>query len=106
LANKPNTTIAPVDGKLGILIPGMGAVTSISGGWDIHEDNGYEAVVRVQVLDRSTLEQLKEPLSAINPMKAVFDREYVKCIHGPNVKKLLLCSWDSNEYYDWQHSGV
>jgi myo-inositol-1-phosphate synthase len=28
LANKPNSTIAPADGKLGVLIPGMGAVTS------------------------------------------------------------------------------
>ena len=32
------------------------------------------------------LEQLKEPLSAIKPMKAVFDQKYVKRINGPNVK--------------------
>jgi hypothetical protein len=42
---------------------------------------------------------LKEPLSAIKPMKAVFDHEYVKRINGPNVKKggskmdKARCSW-------------
>jgi len=30
---------------------------------------------------------LKEPMSAIRPMKAVFDHEYVKRINGPNVKQ-------------------
>jgi myo-inositol-1-phosphate synthase len=39
------------------------------------------------VLDRTLVEQLKEPLSAIKPMKAVFDHEYVKRIDGPNVKQ-------------------
>jgi myo-inositol-1-phosphate synthase len=137
LTNKPNSTIAPADGKLGVLIPGMGAVTSAFiagveavkrglglpigsltqmgtvrlgkrtegrtpkikdfvplapldclafGGWDIYEDNSYEAAVRANVLERSMLDQLKEPLSAIKPMKAVFDHEYVKRINGPNVK--------------------
>ena len=38
------------------------------------------------MLDNSLLERLKEPLSAIKPMKAVFDQEYVKRINGPNVK--------------------
>ncbi len=32
------------------------------------------------------LEQVKEPLSAIKPMKAVFDQNFVKRINGPNVK--------------------
>jgi myo-inositol-1-phosphate synthase len=138
LTKQPNSTIAPADGKLGVLIPGMGAVTStfiagveavkrgiglpigsltqmgtirlgkrtdgrspkikdfvplarledlVFGGWDIYEDDGYEAAVRAQVLERPILHQLKEPLSAIKPMKAVFDHEYVKRINGPNVKQ-------------------
>ena len=58
----------------------------VFGGWDIYEDNGYEAAVRANVLERPILDQLKEPLSAIKPMKAVFDHEYVKRINGPNVK--------------------
>jgi myo-inositol-1-phosphate synthase len=137
LPTQPNVTIAPADGKLGILIPGMGAVTSTFiagveavklglgepvgsltqlgtvrlgkrtenrvprikdfvplapleclsfGTWDIFEDNGYEAAVRANVLDRTLLDQMKEPLSAIQPMRAVFDHDYVKRIHGPNMK--------------------
>ncbi len=103
---KENVRIAPADGKLGVLIPGIGAVTTtfiagveavkrglaqpigsltqlatvrlgkrtegrtplikdfvplaglddlVYGGWDIFEDNAYEAAVRAQVLDRSLL---------------------------------------------------
>ena len=32
------------------------------------------------------LEKLREPLSAIRPMRAVFDQEYVRRIDGPNKK--------------------
>ena len=56
------------------------------GCWDIFEDNAYEAAVKAGVLDVPLLEQLKEPLSAIQPMPAVFDQNYVKRLHGPNVK--------------------
>jgi myo-inositol-1-phosphate synthase len=56
------------------------------GGWDIYEDNAYEAAVNARVLDAALLENLKDTLSAIKPMKAVFDHEYVKRIDGPNKK--------------------
>ncbi len=56
------------------------------GTWDIFEDNAYEAAVNAKVLEPALLEQLKEPLSAIKPMKAVFDKTYIKRIDGPNVK--------------------
>ena len=130
--------IAPAEGKLGVLIPGIGAVSTttiagveavrrglaqpigsltqlatirlgkrtdnrtppikdfvplanlgdlVFGGWDIFEDNAYEAAANAGVLDRTLLDQLKEPLSAIKPMKAVFDHDYVKRINGPNVKQ-------------------
>jgi myo-inositol-1-phosphate synthase len=132
-----NVTIAPADGRLGVLIPGMGAVTSTFiagveavkqglgepigsltqlgtirlgkrteartprikdfvplaplqclsfGTWDIYEDNAYEAAVNAKVLDGPLMERLKDPLSQIKPMKAVFDQYYVKRINGPNVK--------------------
>ncbi len=132
-----NVRIAPAEGKLGVLIPGMGAVTTtfiagleaikrglgkpigsltqlgtirlgkrtegrspairdfvplarmediVVGGWDIFEDNPYEAAVKAGVLDMSLLNQLKEPLSAIKPMPAVFDQEFVKRLNGPNIK--------------------
>ena len=132
-----NVRIAPADGKLGVLIPGMGAVTTtfiagleaikrglgkpigsvtqlgtirlgkrtegrspairdfvplarmediVVGGWDIFEDNSYDAAVKAGVLEMPLLEKLKEPLSAVKPMQAVFDQEFVKRLNGPNIK--------------------
>jgi myo-inositol-1-phosphate synthase len=137
LSSNDNIKIAPAEGKLGILIPGIGAVSTtfiagveaikrgmavpvgsltqlatirlgkrtdnrtplikdfvplaglddlVFGGWDIYEDTAYEAAANARVLEAPQLEKLKEPLSAIKPMKAVFDQEYVKRINGPNVK--------------------
>ena len=138
MSSEQNVKIAPADGKLGVLIPGIGAVSTtfmagveavkrgmaapvgsltqlatirlgkrtdnrspmikdfvplaglndlVFGGWDIYEDTAYEAAANARVLEAPQLEKLKEPLSAIKPMKAVFDQEYVKRIHGPNVKE-------------------
>ncbi len=56
------------------------------GGWDIYEDNVYEAAVKAGVLDAQILTLLKEELEAIKPMKAVFDKRYVRNLDGPNVK--------------------
>jgi len=137
LSQSEPVRIAPADGKLGILIPGIGAVSTtfiagveaikrglaapvgsltqlgtvrlgkrtdnrtpriqdfvplasldqlVFGGWDIYEDNAYEAAAHAKVLDPHHLEAVREPLSAIQPMKAVFDKNYVKRIDGPNVK--------------------
>ena len=137
MPNQDSVQIAPAEGKLGVLVPGMGAVTTtfIAGleaiklgigkpigsltqlgtirlgkrtegrspaikdfvplarledievaCWDIFEDNAYEAAVKAGVLDMPLLERLKEPLSAIKPMKAVFDQNFVKRLNGPNVK--------------------
>src|SRR5438105_1246065 len=58
----------------------------VVGCWDIFEDNAYDAAVKAGVLEMPLLEQVKEPLSAIQPMKAVFDHDFVKKIHGPNLK--------------------
>ena len=130
--------ISKPEGKLGILTPGMGAVSTtfmagviavnkglgepigsitqlgkirlgkrtdnrnpkvnefvplaqikdiVFGGWDIFTDNAYESALNAGVLDRSLLTELKEELSAIKPMSAVFDSKYVKNINGVNVKK-------------------
>jgi myo-inositol-1-phosphate synthase len=57
------------------------------GGWDIYEDNAYEAARKAAVLDPSLLERVREPLEKLVPMEAVFDNEYVRRIHGPNVKE-------------------
>jgi len=129
--------IAPAQGKLGILLVGLGAVSTtfiagvfavrkglakpigsltqmgtirlgkrtdnrtpmvkdfvplaslddlVFGGWDIFEDNCYEAAKTAGVLDERLLEQVRTEMEAIKPMKAVFDPFYVKRLHGPNVK--------------------
>jgi myo-inositol-1-phosphate synthase len=59
----------------------------VFGGWDIFEDNCYEAAKTAGVLDRELLEQIKPELEAVRPWPAVFDRRYVKRLDGPNVKK-------------------
>jgi myo-inositol-1-phosphate synthase len=59
----------------------------VFGGWDIFEDDCYEAAKTAGVLDRSLLDEIKDELSAVKPMPAVFDRHYVKRLDGPNVKK-------------------
>jgi myo-inositol-1-phosphate synthase len=56
-------------------------------GWDIFEDNMYEAASKAGVLEKSLLDQVKPFLSSIQPRRAVFDRNYVKRLDGPNVKK-------------------
>jgi myo-inositol-1-phosphate synthase len=58
----------------------------VVGGWDIFEDNAYEAAVKAGVLDTALLDQVKDPLSAIQPMKAVFDPDFVTRLRGPNIK--------------------
>jgi myo-inositol-1-phosphate synthase len=129
--------IEPAKGKLGILMPGMGAVATtfmagieavkkglgepvgsltqlgtvrlgkrtdnrspyirdfvplatpkqlVFGGWDIFEDNAYEAAAHARVLQPELLGKVKPALQKIKPMKAVFDKNYVKRIDGPNVK--------------------
>src|SRR5579875_2898959 len=57
------------------------------GTWDIFEDNAYEAATHARVLDAPLLQELKEPLEAIHPMKAVFDQNYVRRLQGPHVKQ-------------------
>jgi myo-inositol-1-phosphate synthase len=58
----------------------------VFGGWDIFEDNCYESAKHAGVLEASLLEQIRPELEAIKPWKAVFDRQYVKRLDGPNVK--------------------
>ncbi len=56
------------------------------GGWDVFPDTAYDAAAHARVMEHDLLEQLRTPLSAIRPMPAVFAPEYVKRLHGPNVK--------------------
>jgi myo-inositol-1-phosphate synthase len=59
----------------------------VFGGWDIFNENAYQAAVRSGVLDKGLLDKLKKELSAIKPMKGVFDRNYVKRLDGKYIKR-------------------
>ncbi len=129
--------VKDANGKLGILIPGLGAVATtliagvasinkgfskpigsvsqlsrirlgkrtenrnplikdfvplakledvVFGGWDVYEDNVYEAASKAQVLEQGQLDAVKAELEAIQPMKAVFDRNFVKNLDGTHIK--------------------
>ena len=68
-------------------VPLAGLDDIVFGGWDIFEDDCYEAAKTAGVLEASLLESLRPELEAIRPMTAVFDRQYVKRLDGPNVKR-------------------
>ncbi|ABS26479.1 inositol-3-phosphate synthase [Anaeromyxobacter sp. Fw109-5] len=57
------------------------------GAWDVFPDDAYESACHARVLEPALLERLKEPLSAVKPMTAVFSPDYVKRLDGPNVKR-------------------
>ncbi len=72
--------------KIKNIVPLSDLQDIVFGGWDIFEDNVYDAAIRAKVLERDLLDQLKDELTAIKPMKAVFDQAYIRNIDGPNVK--------------------
>lgn len=129
--------IAPKDGKLGVMVVGMGAIGTtvvagvhlirkglskpvgsmtqmgtirlgkrtearfpvvkdfvplvglddlVFGGWDIFEDTAYEAAKKAAVLSNEHIDAVKDELKALRPMPAVFDKNWVKLLDGPNVK--------------------
>ena len=131
------TFIPPATGKLGVLLPGMGAVATtfiagveavrrgiaqpigsltqlghirigkrtdnnnpliselvplakledlVFGGWDPIPDNALIAARKAGVLQDKHLDPIADFLEAIEPMPAVFDKNYVKKLDGTNVK--------------------
>lgn len=59
----------------------------VFGGWDIYEDNAYEAAKKAAVLTDEDLNKIKPFLESIKPMKAVFDKKYVKNLDGTHKKE-------------------
>jgi myo-inositol-1-phosphate synthase len=59
----------------------------VFGGWDIFEDNVYQAATHARVLEQPLIDAIRPELEQIKPMAAVFDSSYVRNISGPNVKK-------------------
>jgi len=129
--------IAPAEGKLGVLLVGLGAVSTtfvagveaikrglaqpvgsltqmgtirlgkrtdnrvpkikdfvplaalediVFGSWDIFPDNAFDAAMNAGVLEKDLLNQVSEQLASLKPMPAVFEQNYVKRLHGENVK--------------------
>ncbi len=59
----------------------------VFGGWDIYEANAYEAALYARVLRRDHLDSIKDFLSTIRPMRAVFDRDFVRNLDGTFIKE-------------------
>jgi len=72
------------------------------GGWDIFEDNAYQAAMKAGVLEKDLLDQVKDELQAIKPMKAVFNKKYVKKLDGSYIKK--AANW--YEYYEMVRQDI
>jgi len=58
----------------------------VFGAWDIFPDNAFEAAMNAGVLEKDLLNQVSEQLASLKPMPAVFEQNYVKRLHGENVK--------------------
>lgn len=58
----------------------------VFGGWDVKDDNAYDAAKNADVLKPQDLDPLKDELEKVTPMKAAFNQRYVKLLDGPNVK--------------------
>jgi len=68
-------------------VPLAGLDDLVFGGWDIFEDNAYEAALHAGVLEPALVEKVRPYLETLKPMKAVFDQNYVKRLSGTWVKK-------------------
>lgn len=60
----------------------------VFGGWDIFPNNCYEASLQAGVLSKEHIECVKAYLEGIKPISAVFNKNYVKNLDGPNVKPM------------------
>ena len=72
--------------KISDFIPLAGLSDLTFAGWDLFPENAYEAAKNADVLNAGHLDQVKNELSLIEPMPAVFYPEYVKRLHGPHTK--------------------
>jgi len=68
------------------LVPLVQPDRLVFGGWDIFPDDVYAAARKAGVLERELLDQLRPELEAIAPMKAVFEKRFVRNLDGTHVK--------------------
>jgi len=138
MSHNNGITIKPAQGKLGVLLVGLGAVSTtfvagveaakknirqpigsltqmghirlgkrtenrhpkvkdlvpladlenlVYGAWDIFPDNGYEAACKAGVIPRDLLDQMKDDLTNLTPMTAVYDKNYCRKLEATHYKK-------------------
>lgn len=68
----------------------------VFGGWDLFEENVYDAAEAADVFSAKDLNLVKDELKDIKPMKAVFNQKWVKRLHGTHVKPEGTC-WEHVE---------
>ncbi|QMU56663.1 MAG: inositol-3-phosphate synthase [Candidatus Mycalebacterium zealandia] len=73
--------------KIKDLFPLTDCKNLVFGGWDIADESCRDAAIRSGVLDMPTLDEVKDETGGIRPMKAVFNKKYVKNLSGSHVKK-------------------
>ncbi len=73
--------------KIKDFIPLASANDVVVGAWDIFEDDGYVAAKKAGVLSPEDLQYSRTVLENTKPMRAVFDRQWVKKLNGTWVKK-------------------
>jgi myo-inositol-1-phosphate synthase len=71
--------------KLKDFVPLAGLDQLVFGAWDVFPDNAYESALNAGVLRREQVEELKDFLETIEPMKGAFDQRYVKKLDGTHV---------------------
>ena len=72
--------------RIGELFPLASLNDVVFGGWDLFDENCYEAARTAGVLEPALLDEIKPELEAITPWPAVFDQRYVKRLSGTHVK--------------------
>jgi myo-inositol-1-phosphate synthase len=58
----------------------------VIGGWDIRNQDCYESAKEAGVLSEKDIDSVGQELGRISPMKAVFDKYYVKNLDGSYIK--------------------
>lgn len=58
-------------------------------GWDISSLNLYESAIRAEVLEPALVEQLKDELTALKPLKAVFNPKYIASNQSDRVDNVV-----------------
>ncbi len=73
--------------KIKEFVPLANLESLVFGGWDIFEDNLYDACLKAKVLRKDLVEGLKDFLCEIKPYPGVFRQDFVHNLEGQYIKK-------------------